>query len=55
MIIDLTKDELKYIKSSVNCDIEMLTAMLNAGFTFTKKDDKHYITLLSIREKLEKK
>lgn len=55
MRIDFTKDELKYLKASVNYDIGMLTEMLNAGFTFTNKEKKHYDRLLSIKQKLEGK
>lgn len=55
MTFDLTKDELKYLKASVNYDIGMLMGMLKAGFTFTNKEKKHYDRLLSIKQKLEGK
>lgn len=55
MTIDFTRDELKYIKATVDYDIEMLTTMLKAGFKFTIKEKKHYERLLSIKQKLEKK
>ena len=55
MTIDFTKDELKYIKATVDYDAFMLTAMLQAGFKFTGKEKKQYDRLLSIKQKLEKK
>ena len=55
MTIDLTKDEVKYIKASINYNIVMQTAMLQSGLTFTRKEMKQYDMLLSIQQKLEKK